>query len=360
LGHTKTKGYTYGPRTVAGNLIFTVFDHHVFYRLLKKTEAKNTRILSDELPPFDIVISFGSEYSKKSKMVIKGVTIVDEGQVMSINDMITENTMSFVARDVDLMKPIDSAYHSSVDNVDRNSIYNQLSTEVKTEPQKTNDKITYNKGPTGSLTGTVETDDKPAHGLRVSLTSEEAGRKETVFTQKDGRFTFKDTLPATWDLEIDKPGYEDYEDRIEIKANKTKELGKLILSKNFSNVAEIRPSENMDTDKNIGGFRERDVTLEAETISEYGFSVPNIMVQWDIKIDTKSQEIIDEYGKEWVYYGIHETNNDGISKNTIDIPEKLDPGDSINVRVKVIGDYIDSVKPFMFTIRIEEGDAIGR
>ncbi len=37
-------------------------------------------------------------------MVIYDVYIVTEGQTMSIEDMITENTMQFIAMDIELMK----------------------------------------------------------------------------------------------------------------------------------------------------------------------------------------------------------------------------------------------------------------
>jgi hypothetical protein len=33
-------------------------------------------------------------------MAIYGVTVVDEGQTMSVDDMITENIMSYMARDI--------------------------------------------------------------------------------------------------------------------------------------------------------------------------------------------------------------------------------------------------------------------
>jgi hypothetical protein len=61
---------------------------------------RDQHILMDMMPPFDITISMRNEYGNGATMVIKGVVIVDEGQVMSIEDMITENTMSYMAMDI--------------------------------------------------------------------------------------------------------------------------------------------------------------------------------------------------------------------------------------------------------------------
>lgn len=54
--------------------------------------------LADMLPPFDIVLSFFNEYGLGAKMKLYGVTIVDEGGTMSVDDLITEQTYTFMAR----------------------------------------------------------------------------------------------------------------------------------------------------------------------------------------------------------------------------------------------------------------------
>lgn len=134
LGRINPKGFGYGNRTIAGSLIFTVFDKNIVYRILSIikqgsvlkgdlavaysdrmkdfTDPKDftESYLLDEMPPFDITITFLNEYGggwagngslrRGSKLVIKGVTVVDEGQVMSIEDLITENTISYMATDI--------------------------------------------------------------------------------------------------------------------------------------------------------------------------------------------------------------------------------------------------------------------
>jgi hypothetical protein len=136
LGRINPKGFTSGTRTIAGSLIFTVFDSNLVHKivniirgsyLLKDGENRarysndavikewiTTRNYSvmDEMPPFDITITFMNEYGgDHSTLIIKGVVIVDEGQVMSVEDMITENTMSYMATDIQVLK--DDSYKLS-------------------------------------------------------------------------------------------------------------------------------------------------------------------------------------------------------------------------------------------------------
>jgi hypothetical protein len=120
LGSINPVGFTYGGRTIAGSLIFTVFDRHIIKQAVSQMfipgsdsdpygvstldyEDMLQRMVTDEMPPFDVTITFQNEYGQSSTMSILGVTIVDEGQVMSIEDMLTENTMSYMAMDISLM-----------------------------------------------------------------------------------------------------------------------------------------------------------------------------------------------------------------------------------------------------------------
>lgn len=137
LGRANPKGFTNGTRTVAGSLIFTVFDNNLVHKIVSlikegytsgdkgallddiineraklykdRMDDINAYSLMDEMPPFDITISFMNEYGNQSVLVIKGIVIVDEGQVMSIEDMITENTMSYMATDIQVLKSLGKA-----------------------------------------------------------------------------------------------------------------------------------------------------------------------------------------------------------------------------------------------------------
>lgn len=113
IGRVNPRGFVRGPRTIAGSLIFTVFSGYAFYRLqqyqnLINAGASNYQImypLADMLPPFDIALTFSNETGKFAKMRIYGVTIVDEGGTMSIEDLVTEQTYTYVARGIQPMTP---------------------------------------------------------------------------------------------------------------------------------------------------------------------------------------------------------------------------------------------------------------
>lgn len=102
LGRVGPRGFVKGPRTIAGSLIFTQFDKYFFYKLstFKNHLANNLYPLSDMLPPFDVTISFSNESGSFSKLKIYGITIVDEGSTMSVDDLITEQTFTYMARGI--------------------------------------------------------------------------------------------------------------------------------------------------------------------------------------------------------------------------------------------------------------------
>lgn len=123
LGRINPKGVVRGQRTIAGSLIFTVFDRHVLKSVIDSynantsgttltdpytfsaeelTEMKNN-MKTDEMPPFDINVTFMNEHGNSATLNLYGVHVLTEGQTMSIEDMITENTMQYIAMDIDLM-----------------------------------------------------------------------------------------------------------------------------------------------------------------------------------------------------------------------------------------------------------------
>ena len=113
IGHVNPRGFIKGGRTIAGSLIFTVFNEYAFYRIkeFRQMMAETGLFfapLADMLPPFDIVLSFFNEYGLAAKMKLYGVTIVDEGGTMSVDDLITEQTYTFMARGIQPLVSIDS------------------------------------------------------------------------------------------------------------------------------------------------------------------------------------------------------------------------------------------------------------
>lgn len=111
LGSTHAKQYTRGPRTIAGSIIFTVFDTSILGNFLglseKEIEAGLWRpVTVDQIPPFHVVLLFASEYNILSSMVIYNVEIINEGQVMSVEDLITENTCQYVSTHISPMRQV--------------------------------------------------------------------------------------------------------------------------------------------------------------------------------------------------------------------------------------------------------------
>lgn len=117
-GRISAKGIVKGSRTVSGRLIFTVIREHVVEMIRREIPYLRTikTILMDELPPFDILVSFGNEYGSSAGLVINGITLVDEQKTMSIEDLFTENIFTFIARDLQPMR--------DMNNIDR--IYEPL------------------------------------------------------------------------------------------------------------------------------------------------------------------------------------------------------------------------------------------
>jgi flagellar motor protein MotB len=117
LGSIYPRSYTRGPVTISGSMVFTVFHQHIFHEFFTIMRNRSTGVgdwdrhvwssyITHQLPPMDISISFANEYGNVSWMCLLGVEFVNEGQVMSIEDLFTEGTAQYVARDIDLMLKI--------------------------------------------------------------------------------------------------------------------------------------------------------------------------------------------------------------------------------------------------------------
>lgn len=113
LGRINPRGFTKGQRIIAGTIIFTVFEQHAIHNIRSQIDylRKLTRIKTDEVPPFDIVITAASEYGRASRAIIYGAVVLEEGMVMSVEDILTENTWTYIARDIDLFQSHD--YYNS-------------------------------------------------------------------------------------------------------------------------------------------------------------------------------------------------------------------------------------------------------
>ena len=131
LGRTYPKSYVSGGATIAGTLIFTVFDTHVLDEVRREivTEVQaaggQSSPLTQQLPPFDVTIFFQNEYGHSSYMRIYGIEITDESQTHTINDIYTENQMQYVARDIDLMCRVHDEWTPSQLSFDNSTLFSQ-------------------------------------------------------------------------------------------------------------------------------------------------------------------------------------------------------------------------------------------
>lgn len=115
LGYTNVKGHARGQRSIAGSLIFAVLNDHPLWELAKNydyewsfdryisaaSDASTGRtIFSDIIPPFNIVIYYNNELGNAAILELIGVDITNDGLVTSIEDLLTEKTMQYRARDM--------------------------------------------------------------------------------------------------------------------------------------------------------------------------------------------------------------------------------------------------------------------
>lgn len=134
VGHVNPRGFIKGGRTIAGSLIFLVFNEYAFYRIkqYKEALARNNGFfapLADMLPPFDIVVTFFNEYGQAAKMKLFGVTIVDEGQTISTDDLVTEATYTYMARGIQPMVKLTNDFN--IDSTKPDEVRNRdISTSI--------------------------------------------------------------------------------------------------------------------------------------------------------------------------------------------------------------------------------------
>lgn len=147
LGDMNAKGYIFGPRTIAGSLVFSVFNEHWTSEIRKKYAKSrgvdNVHYLADEMPSFNVTFSCANEYGKKAYMSIYGVTLVNEGQVMSVNDLYIENTYQFYATNIEYLEPLEEALSASDEGknvAEENKITSVEDTEEESKEDKDNTK----------------------------------------------------------------------------------------------------------------------------------------------------------------------------------------------------------------------------
>ncbi len=137
MGNPNPRSFSRGKRGIAGSLIFTVFDRQALLESLKEqaifwadteevTSTKERRSngftvepqagrgsadrlggvkpaipwYEDQIPPFSIVLVGANEYGHQMEMQIRGVEILNVGQGISVDDLMIDQQMTFVATDI--------------------------------------------------------------------------------------------------------------------------------------------------------------------------------------------------------------------------------------------------------------------
>jgi hypothetical protein len=122
LGYINPKGFARGTRTVAGTIILTQFTVDALYNFLQSGQYTNdkskdsTYLKVDQLPPFNITILFCNEQGFASYRRLLGVEFVTDGTTYSIQDMYTEQSITFMCEDFTPLLPLDlsSLFNSTI------------------------------------------------------------------------------------------------------------------------------------------------------------------------------------------------------------------------------------------------------
>lgn len=118
LGAKYPRGFTTGQRLVAGSMIFTLFKEHPLIPLmnllnqaqsdgLAPKDVDISSVIADQIPPLNLYIVGTNEMGNVAGMTLFGVEFLNDGGVLSVQDVLSEITISYVARDLDLIRSAD-------------------------------------------------------------------------------------------------------------------------------------------------------------------------------------------------------------------------------------------------------------
>lgn len=158
MGSPNPRSFSRGKRGIAGSMIFTTFDRPALYNLIQNSiarddfkiwtrnwnnlpnmnsnlaanivpvDAVSSEVVSvlpyyaDQIPPFDVTITYANEYGQAAVRAIYGVELLNEGSGVSMDDMQIEETMTYVAREVGPMIPTNRTFASPSTTIDQNVV----------------------------------------------------------------------------------------------------------------------------------------------------------------------------------------------------------------------------------------------
>ena len=121
LGRASPLTFTRGARTFAGTLVFATINKDAFQEIYDVSMAESamtasTSMVSDQLPPFSVVITASNESGGIAAQIIHGITLVNYGTTYSVDDLYTETTYSYVAQDASPLSTNSRAVRDSIAN----------------------------------------------------------------------------------------------------------------------------------------------------------------------------------------------------------------------------------------------------
>ena len=130
LGAVYPRAFVRGPRTIAGSMVFTLFDKSALHEILTlglnpystgthsdRDYYNDSTALIDQLPPLDLTIIASNEYGQTSYMNLWGLEFMNDGGTFSIEDLFTETVIQYTARDMDLLRPTLSRQTDVLQNI---------------------------------------------------------------------------------------------------------------------------------------------------------------------------------------------------------------------------------------------------
>lgn len=158
LGSPNPRSFSRGKRGIAGSMMFTTFDRPALYNVIAaninndqfRIWTRNWNLLpnmnsnvaanisdisdidygvvsalpyyADQIPPFDITITFANEYGQAAVRAIYGVELINEGSGVSMDDITIEESMTYVAREVGPMVPTTRGFDETDGTIDSNVV----------------------------------------------------------------------------------------------------------------------------------------------------------------------------------------------------------------------------------------------
>lgn len=108
------RGFCQGHRTIAGTLMFNTIDRFAFHNILNEEVSRDGtyggrvtgRVLPDQLPLFDIYLTYVNEQGMAAVASVLGVTLLDMSSAASLDDLQPMEVYSYMAMDYIPLSPL--------------------------------------------------------------------------------------------------------------------------------------------------------------------------------------------------------------------------------------------------------------